>query len=221
MDAPLVLSVVLDPKEVDGESHNVDVLAQYPLQFYEDSQKYPKPKDMESYMRVAKHYIGKEGQYEGFMFTHPTENINWGPKRSAYSEVGSMEEKVDAQMFLTEVIVAVNKQDVARKILTSHFTPDLMGNMRSFSTQSFRCIKCGAKFRRVPLSGKCLECEGKVVLTVTKGMISKYLPKAMMLIERYDLGNYTKQRMNLLQQYILSLTDNPKVKQSKLSSFFS
>ena len=221
MDAPLVISEVLSRKEVDGESHNVDFLAQYPLQFYEESQKYPKPKDMESYMRVAKHYIGKEGQYEGFMFTHPTENINWGPKRSAYSELGSMEEKVDAQMFLTEVIVAVNKQDVARKILTSHFTPDLMGNMRSFSTQSFRCIKCGAKFRRVPLSGKCLDCEGKVVLTVTKGMISKYLPKAMMLIERYDLGNYTKQRMNLLQQYILSLTDNPKVKQSKLSSFFS
>ena len=91
MDAPLVLSVVLDPKEVDGESHNVDVLAQYPLQFYEDSQKYPKPKDMESYMRVAKHYIGKEGQYEGFMFIS-TENINWVPKRSAYSELGSMGE---------------------------------------------------------------------------------------------------------------------------------
>ncbi len=221
MDAPLVLSVILDPKEVDGESHNVDVLAEYPLQFYRDSLRYPKPNELESYMKVAKNYIGKKEQYEGFMFTHPTENINWGPKKSAYSELGSMEEKIESQMFLTDTINAVNKQDVARKILTSHFTPDLMGNMRSFSTQSFRCIKCGQKFRRIPLSGKCTECEGKVVLTVTKGMISKYLPKAMTLIENYDLGNYTKQRMELLKNYILSLTDNPKVKQSKLSSFFA
>ena len=221
MDAPLVLSVILDPNEVDGESHNVDTLPEYPLQFYQDSLKYPKPNELESYMRVAKNYIGKPEQYEGFMFTHPTENINWGPKKSAYSELGSMEEKIESQMFLTEVINAVNKQDVARKILTSHFIPDLMGNMRSFSTQTFRCIKCGTKFRRIPLSGKCTECEGKVVLTVTKGMIAKYLPKALALIEKYDLGNYTKQRMELLKQYILSLTDNPKVKQSKLSSFFA
>jgi DNA polymerase II large subunit len=221
MDAPLVLSVVLDPKEVDGESHNIDTLAEYPLKFYQDALEYPKPVKLESYMRVAKNYLGTEGQYEGFMYTHPTENINWGPKKSAYSELGSMSEKIDSQLFLTEAINAVNKQDVARKILQSHFTPDMMGNMRSFSTQSFRCIKCGEKFRRVPLSGKCNECEGKIVLTVTRGMISKYLPKAKALCERFDLGSYTAQRMELITQYITSLTDNPKVKQSKLSSFFS
>ena len=33
MDAPLVLTTRIDPKEVDKEAHNIDVTAKYPLEF--------------------------------------------------------------------------------------------------------------------------------------------------------------------------------------------
>ena len=46
MDAPLVLTSRIDPNEVDKEAHNVDVLFQYPLAFYEATLKYANPKDL-------------------------------------------------------------------------------------------------------------------------------------------------------------------------------
>lgn len=38
-----------------------------------------------------------------------------------------------------------------------------------------RCIKCGEKFRRPPLTGECPKCGGNVVLTVYEGSVRKYL----------------------------------------------
>jgi len=34
------------------------------------------------------------------------------------------------------------------------------------------------------------------------------------------LDDYTIQRMNLIEEYVESLTNNPKIKQHKLSDFF-
>ncbi len=39
MDAPLVLTVILDPEEVDKEALNVDTLYKYPLEFYLETEK--------------------------------------------------------------------------------------------------------------------------------------------------------------------------------------
>ena len=220
MDAPLVISVRLDPREVDGESHNVDYAARYPLKFYEDSLKYAKPSDVEKYMTLYKHKLSTEGQFEGCMFTHPTANINLGPHRSAYTLFGTMEEKIESQLWLARAIAAVDAQDVARKVISSHFAPDILGNIRSFSTQSFRCPKCGEKYRRMPLAGKCWACGGKLLLTVNPGGITKYLSKAMRMIEDFGLSAYTAQRWQLIETYVNSLTNNPRVKQKSLSSFF-
>jgi DNA polymerase II large subunit len=220
MDAPLVLSIRLDPMEVDGESHNVDYAAKYPLQFYLDTVKYAKPGDAEKYMKVYKNVLKKEGQYEGCMFTHPTQCIHLGPKKSAYTLFETMAEKIESQLWLSKTILAVDAQDVARKIISSHFAPDCLGNIRSFSTQGFRCPKCGAKYRRVPLSGVCMDCGGTLLMTVSKGGITKYLDKAIKMIKEFDLGPYTAQRWDLISKYVESLTNNPRIKQKSISAFF-
>ena len=220
MDAPLVISLRLDPLEVDSESHNVDYGSKYPLQFYLDSQNYVKPIEMNDYMDIFKHHLRTESQFEGSMFTHPTKSINLGPHKSAYSLFTTMNEKIDSQLYLAKVISAVNAQEVARKVIGSHFAPDILGNLRAFSTQTFRCVRCGEKFRRIPLSGKCTKCKGKLLLTVTSGGIKKYLPKAQELIEEYNLGAYTEQRWKIIELNVKSLCDNPKIKQQTIASFF-
>jgi DNA polymerase II large subunit len=220
MDAPLVISVILDPREVDGESHNVDYMDRYPLQFYLDSLKYPKPSDLESYMILFKKHLGKESQFEGSRFTHPTQSINLGPHKSAYTEFETMDEKVEAQLYLAKIIIAVDAQDVVRKIIASHFAPDILGNLRAFATQGFRCGKCGEKYRRIPLIGKCTKCGNKLLQTVHPAGISKYLPKAQKLIKEFDLGEYTIQRWRLIEENFNSLTNNPKMKQKSLASYF-
>ena len=53
----------------------------------------------------------------------------------------------------------VDRQDVAKRLILSHFIPDLIGNMHLFSKQGFRCISCNAKYRRVPLAGKVHEMQ--------------------------------------------------------------
>ncbi len=220
MDAPLVISLRLDPLEVDSESHNVDYGSRYPLQFYLDSQNYVKPKEMKSYMDIFEDHLRTEAQFEGSMFTHPTRSINIGPHKSAYSLFKTMNEKIESQLYLAKVISAVYEKEVARKVIGSHFAPDVLGNLRAFSTQTFRCIRCGEKFRRIPLSGKCTKCKGKLLLTVTSGGIKKYLPIAQELVKNFNLGAYTEQRWKIIEKQVKSLCDNPKIKQQTIASFF-
>ncbi|GAB4327537.1 MAG: hypothetical protein Kow0069_34440 [Promethearchaeota archaeon] len=221
MDAPLVVSVLLDPLEVDAEAHNVDCAWQYPRWFYEKTLEMASPLDFYDEMDVVKNRLGKKEQFEGFGFTHPTGSINAGPKVTSYKKLVSMENKLRAQMRIAKVVRANDEADIARRVLSSHFTPDILGNLRAFSTQTFRCVKCSEAFRRPPLTGKCPRCHGKVVLNVTRGGITKYLPLALELAKSYDLGNYTKQRMELVAEYVKSLTDNPRRRQRTLVEFMS
>ena len=222
MDATLVISSILDPNEIDSEAHNIDTLFKYPLEFYTATQEYLMPFEVEKKMNLVKSRLGTSAQYENLGFNIPTNDINEGPKTTAYKTYGSMEDKIDAQLHLAKIIKAVNAKKVAEKILTTHFNPDIMGNLRKFALQTFRCVKCNEKYRRPPLSnaGKCPKCGGNVILTVNRGGIEKYIPKALKLSRDYNLDAYTIQRMELVKEYVESLTNNPKIKQQKLSNFF-
>ena len=50
-------------------------------------------------------------------------------------------EKIMAELALADKIRAVDTDDLAERILNSHLMPDMIGNLRSFSKQSFRCPK--------------------------------------------------------------------------------
>jgi DNA polymerase II large subunit len=133
-----------------------------------------------------------------------------------------MDEKIDAQLHLGKIIRAVDVRKVAEKILATHFNPDILGNLRKFSVQEFRCVKCNSKYRRPPLSsaGKCPKCGNNIILTVNRGGIEKYIPRALKLCKNFNLDQYTVQRMELIEEYVESLTNNPKIKQYKLGDFF-
>ncbi|HEY3272457.1 MAG TPA: DNA polymerase II large subunit [Methanocella sp.] len=220
MDAPLVLTMRIDPKEIDKESHNIDVMARYPLEFYQATRELKTPKDVEKVMDLVSKRLGTPAQYEGFMFTHGTNDIAAGPANSAYKTLGSMEDKLKAQLELGRRIRAVDERDVAERVINSHFLPDLIGNLRAFSTQQMRCVKCGARYRRPPLTGTCPKCGGgRVILTVHEGAVTKYLDVSLAIAKEYNVPPYTIQRLELLALSIKSLFESDKSKQMGLSDF--
>ncbi|HPJ83219.1 MAG TPA: DNA polymerase II large subunit [Methanothrix sp.] len=219
MDAPLVMTTRLDPKEVDGEAHNLDLPSRYPLEFYRATLSGASPKEVEGLIDVVSKRLGTEAQYCGFKFTHDTDDIASGPKNSAYKTLETMIDKMDAQLSLARSIRAVDERDVATRVINSHFLPDLIGNLRAFSRQKVRCVKCGAKFRRPPLSDVCPKCGGRVILTVHEGSVRKYLEVSMKVAEEFGVDDYTKQRLEIIKMDIDSLFQNEKSKQMGLADF--
>lgn len=219
MDAPLVLTTRIDPNEIDSEAHNIDVVGQYPLEFYEATRKYADPKDLAPKMDLIGARLGSPAQYEGFDFTHDTSNIAAGPANSAYKTLDTMVDKLEAQLILAKKIRAVDARDVAERVISSHFLPDLIGNLRAFSRQKVRCVKCNKKFRRPPLSGTCSKCGGRIILTVHEGAVKKYLDVSHKIAMEYGISDYTKQRLKLIDLEIQSLFKSDKSKQMGIVDF--
>ncbi|MFQ6121356.1 MAG: DNA polymerase II large subunit, partial [Methanosarcinales archaeon] len=242
MDAPLVLTTKIDPKEIDKEAQNLDVMEKYPLEFYLSASKYTNPKELEKVMDLVsnrlirgtrtQYEVHEEGiinqhnrlgsdiwqaKYKGFKFTHDTTNIADGPINSAYKTLKTMIEKMEAQLDLAKKIRAVDEWDVAERVINSHFIPDLIGNLRAFSRQKVRCVKCNTKYRRPPLQGNCPKCGGNILLTVHEGSVKKYLEVSLKLKDKYDISDYTKQRLQLLNLEIKSLFESDKEKQLGLA----
>ncbi|MFB6160186.1 MAG: LAGLIDADG family homing endonuclease, partial [Haloferacaceae archaeon] len=217
MDAPLVMSSRIDPAEIDDEAHNMDVVTEYPLSFYEATREMADPEDVD--VQIAESTLGTDDQYRGFDHTHDTSNVALGPDLSAYKTLGSMMEKTDAQLELARRIRAVDETDVAERIIEYHFLPDLIGNLRAFSRQETRCLDCGEKYRRMPLTGDCRECGGRVNLTVHQGSVNKYMDTAIQVAEAYDCREYTKQRLRILERSLESIFENDHNKASSLDDF--
>lgn len=218
MDAPLVLSSRIDPEEIDDESHNIDAMATLPLELYEKTLEFVKPSDLAPIIDNVKSRLGSAGQYDGIMFSHNTSSIHSGPKICLYKMLPSMREKVEGQVKLAEKIRAVDQKGVVEGVLTSHFLPDMAGNVRAFSRQKVRCTKCNKKYRRIPLSGECI-CGGNLILSISKGSVVKYLEISKELANRYPIDKYLVQRIELIESGINSLFESDKSKQSSLDVF--
>jgi DNA polymerase II large subunit len=221
MDAPILLIPFVNTKEVQRQAHDFDVDQTYPVEFYLKTWDKGEAGPVSSIMDVISHRLGTEAQFEGFQYTTPVTNINVGNANSSYKEFKSMADKLNKQLELGERIDAVDVKRVALKVLTTHLIRDIAGNLRAFSTQSFRCKSCNKKFRRLPLKGKCPFCGGKLTLTVYQGNIEKYLVAAQQLVDKYGLPTYYTQRMVLIKEEIASMFDNKKPKQAKLFDFSS
>ena len=219
MDAPLVMSSRIDPSEIDDEAHNVDIVREYPKELYEASREMADPEEVEELIQIGEDTLGTDDEYHGFDHTHDTTDIAMGPDLSAYKTLGDMMEKMDAQLELARKLRAVDETDVAERVIEYHFLPDIIGNLRAFSRQETRCLDCGEKYRRMPLTGECRECGGRVNLTVHEGSVSKYVDTAIEVAERFDCRPYTKQRLKVLDQSLESIFEDDTNKQSGIADF--
>ncbi len=217
MDTPLVMTSAIDPREVDDEVHCMELVTSYPLDFYMAAEKKTFPGEIK--IKTIKDVLGTLEQFGQIPITHHCSTIDKGITRTNYVRLDSIPEKIEAQFALQGKIDAVDQKDAAERLILSHFIPDLYGNLRSFSRQTFRCVNCNESYRRVPLAGKCVKCGGNLLLTINKGGIKKYLEISKRIVEEYKLPDYLKQRLDLLDKEIKNIFEDDKIKQMGLSDF--
>jgi DNA polymerase II large subunit len=219
MDAPLLIQPVVLPHEVQRQAHNVDVANAYPLAFYESTWKQAKAADVADMIETIKNRIGDARQFFGYGFTHLTNALVTKAQRSAYSTLNTMEEKLKMQFDTAKLINAVDADEVAAMVLTTHILPDIIGNMRSYSSQTFRCTACGAKFRRMPLMGKCIDCGNALIQTVTRGAVEKYLGIATNMCKQYKINDYLRSRIESISMELKLIFKEERRAQSSLMEF--
>ncbi|MFB6208867.1 MAG: DNA polymerase II large subunit [Candidatus Nanohaloarchaea archaeon] len=215
MDAPLILSTVLNADEIDDEAWMIETVEEYPVEFYEETQEYRKPWELNTDIEIGEDIVHSDNPFR-HSYTHDTETVENAPVQSEYVTLDEMSEKTSAQLGLGEKLKAVDENKVAELLLNKHFIPDIKGNLRSFSSQEMRCVDCNEKFRRVPLTNQtiaptgkttaeCPECGGSVLLTISEGTIKKYMQPSKDIIESYEISPYVRQQILILNKTLKSL----------------
>jgi DNA polymerase II large subunit len=186
------------PAEVDDQAHKFDSDWSYPLSFYEATESSPNASKVGDEIDTIGKRINKENQFYGYGYTHDTASITTKSSRSAYSTLGTLSEKIAKQIEVAEKIEAVSAKQVVESIIKTHLIRDIMGNMKKYSTQSFKCKSCNRSLRRPSVSGRCDICGGELRETLTKGSIEKYLGLARKLAREYDIDEYARERLDLM-----------------------
>ena len=212
MDKPLVLTTRLVATEVDKEAHNVDVASHHGLALYRAAAEGRMAKEIEPMLELVAHRLDSPRALSGYGFTHDTSRIAGGPVRSAYRDGRSMTDMVERSVLLASQIRAVDVAEAVTLVLNAHFLPDVMGNLKSYATQSFRCKECGASYRRPPLTGRCGaaapgrgKCDGELLSTVYEASVRKYLPLSQRLGEIDGITPYVRQRIQILSDSVATL----------------
>lgn len=200
MDVPLVLTTHLHLDQIDDEVHGMDIEESYPLEFYRIVKEFKSPKNVKI-LQVKDKIDAKDidERYFGARFTHSVDDFNATVLCSSYKTLPSMDEKIALQLDLADKIRAVDKDKVAELIIEMHLLKDIRGNLKKFTKQTFRCTKCNAKYRRVPLCGKCTSClSSSLNFTIYEGSIRKYMQPCLDIIGKYDVSPYLKETVRLV-----------------------
>ena len=205
MDAPLLLQPIILPKELQRQAHNFDCAAEYPLAFYEATHRREMPQNVLDVIDIVKKRLNKKEQYEGLHFTHYTNYLAIDRARSAYSTLKTVTEKVEKQVELASLINAVDPAVVVSSVLKTHLLRDIQGNLTAYTTQKFRCRRCGESFRRPPLQGICSVCGDLLLATVSRNSIEKYVGLAARLLNRFEVEEYLKMRFEVLMKELEEL----------------
>ena len=198
MDTPLLIQPIILPAEVDDQAHNFDVAWKYPLAFYEATESSPNASKVSGSIETIRNRVNLQDQFYNYGFTHPTSSIKIKSSRSAYSTLNTLSDKISKQIEVAEKIEAVSARQVVESIIKTHLIRDIMGNMKKYSTQSFKCRACNRTFRRPSVSAKCEICGGELRETLTRGSVEKYLAIARRLALEYDVDEYIRERLDLL-----------------------
>jgi len=207
MDSPLVILPTVNPAEVDDQVFNMENCKRYPLELYELSCRHSPPGEVRRTIQFVGDDVKKGCGLRLLESTNPTSQMDGGLTESTYRKLDSMAERLRRQMALTDKLVGVVPVRVAERILDSHLLRDLSGNLRTFYTQGARCKRCGARFRRVPLSGRCTVCRGELSMLVHNKSVGKYLDLVMWLLARYESDDYFRQHVSLLKLEVEALRE--------------
>jgi DNA polymerase II large subunit len=104
MDAPLLLSLLVNPNEVARQAFNIEVVDRLPLEFFSETKKKSDSKSTTQIVPTIASRLDTPEIYANIGFTHFTSNINQGNLESSYKILPSMLEKVEEQLKLADKI---------------------------------------------------------------------------------------------------------------------
>ncbi|MFQ5710583.1 MAG: DNA polymerase II large subunit [Candidatus Geothermarchaeales archaeon] len=219
MDAPLFVNPVILPSEVDSQAHNIEVSSFYPREFYEATLSNSLPQEAAKFVKWVNERLNTKDQYGGIPSIFPGPHLQLKENRSSYRRLHAMSEKIRVQVELSSKLSSVDVYEMVRSVVKTHLLPDLIGNLRAFTTQTFRCKSCYAIHRRPPLSGRCDSCGGDLIQTVHRKSVEKYLDIVKDLLRNFCPDPYLQERVALLEREIdLTISEAGKT-QKKLSEF--
>ena len=219
MDAPLLIQPLVLPHESQPQAHNLEVTNNFPLSFFESTLSEQKASDVTS-VEIIKSRLETKEQFYGYNFTHSTSSLTTSKSRSAYSTLGSMLDKLDMQIRNADLINAVDTNEIISNVISTHLIPDIMGNLRAYARQSFRCTACGRSYRRMPLLQHCT-CGNKLIQTISRASVEKYLKLAKRLSKKYNVSKYQKGRIQNLSDEIDLVFGKSKGDQALLTDYAS
>ncbi len=220
MDAPIFISPVLLPSEVDSQAHNMETTSNYPREFYEATLSGSSPKDVSSLVPWVSSLLNTEEQYVELPSNFSGVQLDLRRNRSSYRRLRSMEDKVRVQLDLSTKLTSVDASLVAKSVVGTHLLPDLIGNLRAFTTQSFRCKRCNTIHRRLPLSGRCEVCSGELVQTVHRRSVIKYLSVVKEILEEFCDDPYLCERVKLVEKELALTIGHGERAQKKIVDYF-
>ncbi len=219
MDAPLFISVIIHPDEVDTQVHNLDIVSSYPLELFKGSQESVSPKAVKRHITTVEDVLGSSRSYYRYDSFSEYPILDLSVNTNRYSKLNSMDSKLSSQLKVMEKIFTVDEKAlIIESLLKNHIIRDIMGNLRSFLQQKFQCKQCSRKYRRIPLSDKCPYCAGELKLTVSVKAVTKYLGHARRLT-RYVKSDYVKSYIALIESIIDSTFGGEDGKGESLSAF--
>lgn len=224
MDAPLFINIIIQPEEVDTQVHNMDIANIYPKEFYELTSNNVTSKEIKEkrLIPIVEDVLNTSNKFYGYKSMGYPNRLELKINTSTYSTLNSMKKKLDHQMKVMNMIFEEEDiRKIVRSILKKHILPDIIGNLRSFTSQSFRCKKCGKIYRRPPLSGKCTRCGGELLQTVHPRNIIKYLDIGKKLLKYIKDDSYLVSRFELLEKEINQTISGMESKRVKLTDFLS
>lgn len=223
MDTPLLLNVTLDPNEVDEQAHNIEVVSRFPLEFYRAAERRESAVNLVGIIPLLKDLTKLGPDIRGIKCMGHIPILQGYVNRSSYTKKKTMLERVNAQLELCNLLGAVDTRLVAERVMAHHILPDIIGNLRTFFAQSYRCRRCGARYRRILLKGTCRICGEELSQTVYRGAVEKYVELATFLLEEFIQDQYLREGAinsieNIQSVFKQTITKTPR--QQSLKRYF-
>jgi len=201
MDTPLLISPIIMPSEVDSQAHKMELAWNYPKVFYESCTKGKKMSEVSDVFKWVYNSLNTKEQYSEIPYTFDDFLLSLEVNVTSYSRLKTMKDKILHQLVISMLVSPEFSHKIAKSVIEHHLLPDLLGNLRAFLTRGFKCKKCGALFRRPPLSGRCERCGSELNPTVHEGGVIKYLSIVKDLLHRFHIREqYLLQRVEIMER---------------------
>jgi len=201
MDTPLLISPIIIPSEVDSQAHKMELMWKYPKSFYDFCAEKKKMSEVADMFKWIYNSLNTEKQYAEIPFTFSGSLLSLEVNVTSYSRLKTMRDKIFHQLVISMLVSPDFSSRIAKSVIEHHLLPDLLGNLRAFLTRGFKCKKCGATFRRPPLSKQCERCGSELSPTIREGSVVKYLSIVKDLINRYHIRDpYLLQRIDIMEK---------------------